>query len=172
MKRNLHILAAVAFTAPLCFGLGRATAEAPGAIQMVFAAPDTMESTVWPECPIPDICPAPDAHCPNLHERATKAIGETLLADAYVRGTEDKQKMCARFDALYEKPPKPGSDECCESCALWDGTFDLMHVGLQTMLMDTESSNWYRACTDLYDHWPTPSTVEGDYPDDFPRYCR
>lgn len=122
-------------------------------------------------CPPPVTCPPPGRHCKSLHDRAVLAIGETLLADSYVQGAEDAHDSAEICEsALKERwPPEKGS---CSACRYWDRELDLMGLGVRVMALDVETSNWHRACEELYRVWPTEPEEPGRYPADFPRFCQ
>jgi len=162
-------LVAVGATGAIGFEMGTRYGEEPPQIEVGFVAPALLEERH--SCPLPVASPPPDRHCPNLHERAVHAIGETFLADAYVRGAEDAHdsaEICER--ALEERWPP--TDAACSTCRYWDRELELMNLNIEVTALDAENSHWYRACKELYRVWPTEPKEFGAYPADFPELCQ
>ena len=162
--RNIVIICAV--TAPIWFWIGHITSEPDTEpIHIELAAPwvEHQEHVCQPEeCPV--------IECPMwpMHKKVLAAKLETAKMDAYLRGAESIWWATESCEHAFEHGP-PACSQAVQQ--VWDVEYDLSMLNLRVNMESIENQNWWKACRELLLVWPTESEVEGNYPDDFPKYC-
>lgn len=162
-----HVVIGAAVTAPVFFFIGQLTAvpePAPILIDLAVPWEERQECVCVPaECPV--------VECPMwpLHKEVLAAKAETARMDAYLAGAESIWWATEACEGVA----LDGPDTCCSQAVaqVWDVEYDLHMLNFRVMQGNVENHNWWRACRELLRVWPTESKDEGNYPEDFPKYC-
>ena len=163
----IHVVVGMAVSAPFFFIIGRLTASSdPAPILIDFDVPLVEQH----ECVCqPVACPVVECPMWPMHKKVLAATAETARMDAYLAGAESIWMATDACEAVAEHGP--GS--CCSQVVdqVWDVEYNLHMLNFLVMNESIENRNWWRACRELLRVWPTESAVEGNYPNDFPKYC-